>query len=111
MKLIHDRVSDKLIVVRSDQYKERYNNIIKYQHNLLRITRILKCLNIMNKTEEVNAFLNHLIYEVYASKELDIARSSCKCYWVKLSKVFQNEDIEHMVKEKIIRIINDKYHK
>lgn len=110
MKLLFNKSTNKLIVVRSKNYNERYENMLIHQHNFLRITRILKSLQIMCKNDKLNSFLNHLIYEVYVSRKLSQAKYSCENYWLKLSNSYNNKHIENMSIEKIIELINDGYH-
>lgn len=110
MKLLFNKSANKLIVVRSKNYNERYENMLIHQHNFLRITRILKSLQIMCKNDKLNSFLNHLIYEVYVSRKLSQAKYSCENYWLKLSNSYNNKHIENMSIEKIIELINDGYH-
>lgn len=111
MKLAINKDTNKLIVVRSKNYNERYENMLIHQHNFLRITRILKSLQIMCKNDKFNAFLNHLVYEIYVSRKLSEAKYPCKNYWLKLSSSYNYKHIENMTREKIIELINDNYHK
>ncbi|PCH40588.1 hypothetical protein WOLCODRAFT_24194 [Wolfiporia cocos MD-104 SS10] len=67
----------------SEDYKERYKNLVRSPHNNLRITRILKCLSILG-LEHLNAgFLLFVLSEQGAHHELDTPniRSSMDRWW------------------------------
>ena len=56
-------------------------------HNYLRITRILKCLGEMELEHYKRPLLERFIQEVYVTKKLNRAASSCRDYWVPTLKV------------------------
>ncbi|KAJ8080452.1 hypothetical protein PM082_017285 [Marasmius tenuissimus] len=68
---------------RSENYKQRYKNLVRASHNNLRISRILKCLSELG-LEHLNAgFLLHVLNEQSEYQILDTGgiRTSMDRWW------------------------------
>jgi len=78
MKL-DDRQTGK--VSRSANFRRRYENLNRYRHNYLRITRILKCLGEMGLERLKLPFLIHVGTEILVHGELRNAKDSLLRYW------------------------------
>lgn len=96
------------IVKRSERYKERYYNLLNRAHNYLRITRILTSLHIMQMELQAKRLLNHLLWEIFITKELSDARYSCQTYWI---KVLPSYSVDEVNKTNIALFLKDDYHR
>lgn len=82
-------------VARHDNFRPCYDNLDESGHNLLRITRILKCLGEMGLEHYKKPFVMHVLKEIYENEELTSTEQSCTDYWVNL---LRNEDERQKVK-------------
>lgn len=64
-------------------WKSRYYNLLTYQHNFLRVNRILACLGHMGFHRWRKGFLAHLEKEIYDTQELKYCKDSFERFWKK----------------------------
>lgn len=69
-------------ITRTEGYKARYTNLLQRSHNLLRITRILKCLGYFGLSAYQEAWIDFFILEIYGSAQLESLESSVTRFWV-----------------------------
>lgn len=81
LKLVDATTGD---VARHDDYRVCYQNLEQMSHNLLRITRILKCLGELGHEHYKKPFVLHVLKEMYEHGELLATEESCLSYWVDL---------------------------
>eukprot|EP00667_Euglena_gracilis_P019981 EG_transcript_21510 len=81
MQLVNSETGE---VRRSDGYRPQYDNLDASGHNLLRITRILKCLGEVGLERYKKPFVLHVLKEIYENDELTSTEGSCLDYWVGL---------------------------
>lgn len=69
-------------LARSGNYRERFNNLNRNTHNFLRISRIIKCLEIFNYSHLTVHLVKFFITEIVQEGNLPACRSSCMLYWI-----------------------------
>lgn len=83
---------------RSENWKERYENLNYSGHNYLRITRILKCLGELNYEHLKKPFVEFFLKEIFENGKLKNAKRSCVDYWV---EVLRNDNERNQIKQLI----------
>ncbi|XP_033638284.1 uncharacterized protein LOC117298991 isoform X2 [Asterias rubens] len=72
------------VIVRGDNWEERFRNLNRSSHNYLRITRMLKSLGELGFEHLKFPFLSFILCEVLLEKTLANASESCRHYWIYL---------------------------
>jgi hypothetical protein len=67
---------------RASNYKTRFQNLNRFGHNYLRITRILKFLGEMGLEHLKLPFLTFFIQEVFVHNQIPNCRSSLEHFWM-----------------------------
>jgi hypothetical protein len=67
---------------KTQNWRERFNNLNSNGHNHLRITRILKCLGIFEYGHLKAPFVRILANEIFVEKTLKSCKASCKNHWI-----------------------------
>ncbi|CAF0766770.1 unnamed protein product [Brachionus calyciflorus] len=95
---------------RSENYKKRYQNLIRNRHNFLRISRILKCLADFDLEEYQIEWIKFLIEESFVNQELsDLDRSITQFYVHTIKNDEKRHEIIKQIELKIIQfILNEK---
>jgi hypothetical protein len=70
--------------VKKADYLLHFDSIEQHPHNLLRITRILKCLKEIGLVEHKNTLFSFLENEVVETRDLDFCRDSYERFWRKV---------------------------
>ena len=68
-------------VERSHHYEERFRNLCTFQHNFLRITRILKCLGELGHEHFQWPLIEFFMHEVFGTRALLPCRKSLLEFW------------------------------
>merc|ERR1712002_477497 len=69
-------------IIRADNWKSRFLNLNRSQHNFLRITRILKSLGELGYEHFKAPWLYFILNETLKYKTLIKCRDSCYNYWI-----------------------------
>ncbi|XP_033638852.1 opioid growth factor receptor-like protein 1 [Asterias rubens] len=72
------------VIVRGENWQERFEHLNRSSHNYQRITRMLKSLGELGFEHLKSPFLTFILYEVFLSKTLINASGSCLDYWIHL---------------------------
>ncbi|XP_071797949.1 uncharacterized protein [Asterias amurensis] len=72
------------VIVRGDNWEERFRNLNRSSHNYLRITRMLKSLGELGFEHLKFPFLSFILCEVFLEQTLVNASESCRHYWIYL---------------------------
>mmetsp|Transcript_16803 Transcript_16803/g.34225 ORF Transcript_16803/g.34225 Transcript_16803/m.34225 type:complete len:236 (-) Transcript_16803:34-741(-) len=67
-------------------WQRRYHNLCFSPHNFLRITRIIKCLGELGLPHYQAPFCEHLLREVFHTKQLEECAESLVAYWIPVVK-------------------------
>ena len=81
---------------RAKNWQSQFQNMNRFTHNNLRITRILKFLGEIGLERYKLPFLTFFIKEIVANKQLPNCRSSLESYWVPTLR--ENADLEACVR-------------
>ncbi|XP_071795841.1 opioid growth factor receptor-like protein 1 [Asterias amurensis] len=70
------------VIVRGDNWKERFTHLNRSYHNYMRITRMLKSLGELGQEHLKAPFLTFILQEVIKTRTLINAQKSCLNYWI-----------------------------
>lgn len=94
---------------RSKEYKERYENLNNFEHNYLRITRILRFLGIMGLEDYKLKLIKFFMIEIFKEGQIPNARASLIIFWIPtICKEIDLEKMENLYYEITKRKINKK---
>jgi hypothetical protein len=79
MKLVNFDTGE---VTRAENWKQRFSNLNRSEHNFLRITRILKSLGEMGLERYKMPLIQFLLTEAIATRKLWNTLNSCHNYWI-----------------------------
>jgi hypothetical protein len=92
-------------IERSKGYKTQYSYLNeKWNHNFLRITRMLKSLGEFGFEEYKYNFLKFVIKEIYKKKTLNHASDACENYWIETIK---DDKLRFKLKKKIKKYLDE----
>lgn len=94
---------------RAKNYIERYENLNMFEHNYLRITRILRFLGIMRMEDYKIKLIEFFIFEILKEGHIPNARDSLIVFWMPtICKEIDLEKMEKLVYDITKRKVNKK---
>ncbi|XP_062400438.1 opioid growth factor receptor-like protein 1 [Sardina pilchardus] len=97
IKLVNDKTGD---VQRADNWEERFQNLNRYTHNSLRITRILKCLGTLGFEHYQAPLVRFFLKETLENGELPNVKESVLDYF--LFSILDKAKRKELIKEAFI---------
>eukprot|EP00730_Choanoeca_flexa_P007049 TRINITY_DN12273_c2_g1_i1.p2 TRINITY_DN12273_c2_g1~~TRINITY_DN12273_c2_g1_i1.p2 ORF type:complete len:349 (+),score=85.69 TRINITY_DN12273_c2_g1_i1:180-1226(+) len=78
-----NRETGEVVPLADEELREdRFENLSRYAHNYLRITRISKCLGLHGLAHYQVPFMTAFLYEIIETQNLINCASSCGDYWI-----------------------------